>query len=206
MPTPKVSVEELGAMMGMHKNAGPVKAKGRKRREPGEMTGVETKMHSPIVLVIPGEPVSKPRMTQRDKWAQRPCVMKYRAWADKARAIAGSLPPTSRIASLDWVAYFEPAESLSAKKRAALLGKPHRNRPDRDNIDKATLDSLFTNDSGIARGVIQKTWDENARVEITITLEDSSLPDDADMKRMERGSVNSRVPKHGKPLKEDRHV
>ena len=174
---------------------------GGKRHVPGEMNKTEQRYaESPIIIVIPGTPVSKPRMTQSDKWKKRPCVMRYRAWADKARSIVGELPPTDQIASLDWIAYFEPAVSLSAKKRAALIGHPHRNRPDRDNIDKAILDALFVNDSGIARGVIQKLWGESSRVEITITLEDSSLPDMGGVKIItERGSVTSRIPKHGKP-------
>lgn len=31
-----------------------------------------------IEFTVPGNPCPKPRMTRRDKWMQRPCVMKYR--------------------------------------------------------------------------------------------------------------------------------
>jgi len=31
-------------------------------------------------------PVPKPRQTRSDKWKQRPCVMRYRAFADEVRA------------------------------------------------------------------------------------------------------------------------
>lgn len=36
----------------------------------------------------------------------------------------------------------------------------HRAKPDRDNIDKALLDALFNDDSGIASGLIEKRWDD----------------------------------------------
>lgn len=123
-----------------------------------------------IEIVIPGTPIGKPRMTQRDKWATRDCVMRYRSWADKVRAMAGVLPATELIDRLDWVAYFEPPKSWSAKKQAAALGSLHRSKPDRDNIDKAVLDALFKSDSSIARGTIEKLWGEPSRLEIRICV------------------------------------
>ena len=44
---------------------------------------------------IYGEPVPKPRMTQRDKWAKRPCVLRYRMWADMVRATVGQAVPSA---------------------------------------------------------------------------------------------------------------
>lgn len=124
-----------------------------------------------IQFTVPGTPVGAPRMTQRDKWAQRPCVMQYRAWKDSARAAAGLLPPPEKIRSLSWVAYFEPPKSWSQKKRAAAIGKFHRAKPDRDNIDKAVLDALFEHDSAIAAGHISKHWAETSRLEVVIEIE-----------------------------------
>jgi Holliday junction resolvase RusA-like endonuclease len=121
-----------------------------------------------IRFTIQGTPVGKPRMTRRDKWKKRPCVMRYRAWADAARAAAGRLPHPETIASFNWTAYFSPPKSWSQKKRADAIGTPHRGTPDRDNVDKAILDALFPNDSAIADGVISKRWGEPARVEIEI--------------------------------------
>ena len=46
-------------------------------------------------IYIPVTPVSKPRMTQRDKWKKRPCVLRYRAYCDALRKFwqdAPSLP------------------------------------------------------------------------------------------------------------------
>lgn len=36
-------------------------------------------------IILDIEPVAKPRMTKKDKWAKRPCVMKYRAYKDMLR-------------------------------------------------------------------------------------------------------------------------
>jgi Holliday junction resolvase RusA-like endonuclease len=120
-------------------------------------------------ITIPGPPMGKPRMTQRDKWKQRDCVMRYRSWADVARFEAGSVPPAEQVERLDWVAYFEPPPSWSKAKKAEAIGQLHRSKPDRDNIDKAVLDALFKSDSGIAVGTLEKRWGVPARLEITIT-------------------------------------
>lgn len=122
-----------------------------------------------ITFTIHGDPIGAPRMTRRDKWKQRPCVLRYRDWKDKARKAAGALPPTNEIESLSWVAYFSPPVSWSKKKRDAAIGTAHRQKPDRDNIDKAILDALFDEDSGIAKGTIEKRWDIAERLEVTIT-------------------------------------
>lgn len=123
----------------------------------------------PRLIVVPGAAVGKPRMTQRDTWKKRPCVVRYRSWADVARLVAGRLPPATSIERLDWTAYFAPPPSWSKTKRAAALGELHRARPDRDNIDKAVLDALFASDAAIAQGTICKRWGEPPRLEITIT-------------------------------------
>lgn len=123
-----------------------------------------------IRFTVPGNPIGKPRMTQRDKWKKRSCVVAYRNWADRVREIAGVLPPPDRIASVSWVAYFAMPPSWSKKKRAALLGQLHRSKPDRDNIDKALLDVLFTDDSGIAAGSLEKRWSTEPRLEVTIEV------------------------------------
>ena len=125
---------------------------------------------SRITFIIPGTPLGKPRMTRRDKWKKRPSVVRYREWSDAARIAAGPMPEPERIARLDWVAYFEPPQSWSKRERADAIGTLHRSRPDRDNIDKAILDTLFETDSAIACGTIRKVWGEPARIEVTIEV------------------------------------
>jgi Holliday junction resolvase RusA-like endonuclease len=129
-----------------------------------------------IRITIPGPPMGKPRMTQRDKWAKRPCVLRYREWADKARdcaAKAGGLPSPEKIRRITMMAYFSPPKSLPKWRRELMLGALHRVKPDMDNILKC-MDALFTEDSAIPAGAIEKRWDETPRLEITIEVEDGN--------------------------------
>jgi len=130
-----------------------------------------------LKITIPGTPIGKPRMTQRDKWKNRPCVERWFAWKDQAasqlREAGGH--PANVVKSLSWVANFVPPKSWSKKKREAALGQPHRSKPDRDNIDKAVLDSLFPEsaggDSGIPSGHLRKVWAPEASLEVEIVYE-----------------------------------
>ena len=138
-------------------------------------------MHA-IHVTIQGDPIGKPRMTQADKWRRRPCVLEYRRWADKAREelvsvarkfgveIGADNKLPKGIYDVSWIAYIGMAESWPKKKRALLAGKPHFGKPDRDNIDKALLDSLFTDDRGVCTGTLNKFWDDGKgpRLEVTI--------------------------------------
>ena len=135
-----------------------------------------------ISLTIKGDPIGKPRMTQRDKWAKRPAVLAYRAWADKARLELYNacqlhhLPPG--LWEVSWTAYIGMAPSWSKKKRERLTGTFHFGKPDRDNIDKALLDSLFENDAGVSEGTLRKRWDDGRgpRLVVTITALKGEMP------------------------------
>lgn len=128
---------------------------------------------SPRVLkiVVPGRPRGKPRMTQRDKWKQRPCVMAYREWADQVRAAAGQMPPAESVLSLDWTANFTPPPSWPKTKQAAAIGTLHRVKPDASNILKGLEDVLWPeNDSALASGSYEKRWAWDDSLEIRITV------------------------------------
>lgn len=125
-----------------------------------------------IEFTVNAEPVGAPRMTRRDRWAKRPCVIRYFDWKDAVREAAGILPDSNSILRLSWVAYFEMPKSWSKKKRSQLNGKLHRSTPDRDNVDKAVLDALFKNDAGIASGHIEKRWADFSRLDVVIEFEE----------------------------------
>lgn len=115
-------------------------------------------------------PVGKPRMTRRDKWARRPAVLRYRAFADALRScLKGAVPKQAR--SVSWIAYFPMPASWSAKKRAQHAAAPHTAKPDRDNVDKAILDALFDDDAHVSDGVIKKRWDDGGGPRIEICFE-----------------------------------
>lgn len=114
---------------------------------------MKTKIDSRTVeFIIPGDPVGKPRMTRRDKWAQRKCVSRYWAWCDKARQAAFGDPSTKRTldapTSITVVAYFYH------KTRRG----PHLLKPDGDNILKSVCDALFVNDEMIYIKTVEKYW------------------------------------------------
>ncbi|NQT40251.1 MAG: RusA family crossover junction endodeoxyribonuclease [Planctomycetes bacterium] len=124
-----------------------------------------------LEFIVFGAPIGKPRMTQRDKWKKRKCVLQYREWCDRVRRLVdGHVPSPELVEDLNWTAYFEPPISWPKKRRVAAMGQRHRKVPDRDNIDKAVLDCLFKNDSAIATGRIEKWWDWRARLEVQIIL------------------------------------
>jgi len=45
------------------------------------------------------------------------------------------IPPN--VIDVSWDAYLPMPKSWSKKKKSAMAGRPHRQKPDRDNIDKA---------------------------------------------------------------------
>lgn len=135
-------------------------------------------------FTIPGHPIGKPRMTRRDKWARRPCVLEYRAWADSARlALYRALNAANNLGAIDvnhkmrpglyevsWVAYIGMADTWSKKNRLRLENQLHFGKPDRDNIDKALLDSLFGDDRGVCSGRLLKYWDDGQGPRLVVTI------------------------------------
>lgn len=129
-----------------------------------------------INFTVRGDVIAKPRMTQRDKWKKRKCVVDYYAYADKVRAVVLEkgikLPEHKQVVDLSWTAWFEVPSSM-AKIAKTMIGSLHKAKPDRDNIDKAVLDILFPNgDSGVACGTIGKFYGTESRIDISITFDD----------------------------------
>ncbi len=115
--------------------------------------------------VYPVDPCPKPRMTRRDKWSKRPCVMRYRAFCDEVRIRGVKLPDHG--ASIQFV--IPMPKSWSAKKRAAMLGQPHTSTPDLDNYLKALSDAVHQDDSHIWHYAgLSKVWGETGGIIIQI--------------------------------------
>lgn len=121
-----------------------------------------------IHFTIKGEPIGKPRQTRSDVWKKRPCVVRYRSWADSARAQAPKDLPKEPT-SVSIVAYFSLPQSWSQKKRAAMVGKLHQQKPDADNVLKC-IDGLWKQDKGIAICRIEKRYDDGKgpRMEVVV--------------------------------------
>jgi len=108
-------------------------------------------------------PVPKPRMTRSDKWKKRPCVMRYRAFADKCKLLGIDLPESGATI----IFYLPMPKSWSKKKKAQMIGTPHRSRPDISNLIKALEDALYLDDSIIWNyGSLTKLWGNRGCISI----------------------------------------
>lgn len=73
-------------------------------------------------------PCPKPRMTARDKWKQRPPVLRYRAFKDEVRAKGLSVPTSGAH-----VRFILPMpKSWSKKRKTEMNGRAHQQKPDVD--------------------------------------------------------------------------
>ena len=106
-------------------------------------------------------PVAKPRMTQRDKWKQRPVVMKYRAYKDELRQ---ALSYKAIMMEMWLIFVVEMPQSWSKKKKAKMSGQAHQQRPDIDNLVKGFLDALLEEDSAVDEIHAKKVWGEKGSI------------------------------------------
>jgi len=106
-------------------------------------------------------PIPKPRMTQRDVWAKRPCVLRYRAFCDELRlhAKAQGFTLPERFEIRFWMPM---PKSWTETFKAKMLHTPHQQKPDLSNLLKAVEDALLDEDEleQIA-GEIQELIDNN---------------------------------------------
>lgn len=123
------------------------------------------------VWIVPGPAPGKPRMTQRDKWAKRPVVVAYRAWADGVRNIVRTIPPAARTVTISLVARYRVPASWSRIRRIDAIGERKRTKPDPDNIAKAVLDALWSQDAAVGDVTVQRFWAQRDQLEIEIWVE-----------------------------------
>lgn len=91
-------------------------------------------------------PVPKPRETSSDRWRgqpgrppMRPCVARYRAFADQVRALGIQLPESGSS-----VLFVIPMPKSWSKKRQNEMNlKPHQQIPDVKNLLGALEDAVY---------------------------------------------------------------
>ena len=105
-------------------------------------------------------PCPKPRMTQRDRWAKRKCVLQFYAFRDAVR----QFQETHAISwwSFDIEFHVPMPKSWSKKKQALHNGQPHNQRPDLDNYLKAWKDSVYEEDAVVWRIKATKLWTDGS--------------------------------------------
>lgn len=106
------------------------------------------------------KPVPKPRQTRSDVWKKRPCVIRYREFADQLRDNLknNNIDPLVN-GNISCLFILEMPKSWSDKKKKQYEGKPHESKPDIDNLIKSVLDALRQNDSKIHTIIVtKKVW------------------------------------------------
>ena len=120
---------------------------------------------SRIVYKITPQP--KVRMTRSDKWKKRPAVVRYFEYCNRLRELCATLPECGAK-----ITFFLPMpQSWSKKKREEMNGKPHQQKPDKDNLEKALLDAVFDEDCRVWDGRVTKVWGESGQIIITSVLQ-----------------------------------
>lgn len=108
-------------------------------------------------------PIGKPRMTRQDTWKKRKCVVKYWDFKDDIKKEASK----HNIDISDFLVcdfYIPMPKSWSKKKKTLMKGKPHKQKPDVDNICKAVMDALLPEDSHIYKIDCEKYWSDTGKI------------------------------------------
>lgn len=137
-----------------------------------EQTGLSYLPSNPpeSVVILPITPIPKPRMVKSDAWEKRPCVVAYWKWKDKLNVVANEAGLKDLPESGFHVTYHLPMPaSWSKKKRAQMTGRPHKSKPDADNLQKALQDCLCKTDQHIWDFRVTKLWAELGAIEIKIS-------------------------------------
>ena len=113
-------------------------------------------------MLYPITPVPKPRQTRSDKWKKRPCVLRYRAFADEVRAANITLNAHGERVRF----YIPMPASWGKKKKQRMQLTPHQQKPDIDNLLKAFLDAVFTDDSHVYDIQATKLWDYEGAIDV----------------------------------------
>jgi Holliday junction resolvase RusA-like endonuclease len=106
------------------------------------------------------EPVPKPRMTRSSKWKTVQREAAYYAFKDEVRRMQATLPEKGYHV----IFVLKMPKSWSEAKKNKIRHTGCHKIPDKDNLEKALLDSLFKNDSHIWDGRVSKVWGDSGKV------------------------------------------
>jgi len=112
-------------------------------------------------MILEITPQRKPRITYRGKWSKQ--AQAYYEYANALReASRGYVVPDKLFVRF----YLPMPNSWSKKKRVSETGRPHKQRPDIDNLVKAFLDALCSDDKYVYAVRAEKYWSEQGRIEV----------------------------------------
>ena len=96
-----------------------------------------------IRIVLPVTPVAAPRQTQKDKWMTRPETAAYHLYRDQVRLHWRETNFQFPDSGASIIFHLPMPKSWPEKKKREMEGKPHQQKPDKDNLEKGFLDALF---------------------------------------------------------------
>lgn len=106
------------------------------------------------IQILNIDPQPKPRMTRSDKWRKRPVILRYYDYCNMLRKLGAKLP----AAGAKVIFNIPIPKSWSKKKQNEMIGKPHQQRPDLDNMLKALSDAVHGEDCHIWQITVEKYW------------------------------------------------
>lgn len=127
-----------------------------------------------IVFEVPGDPVAKarPRVNRATGavYTPRGTVVFERLVGTIARQYFKA--PLQGPVTVEIKSVIAPPVSWTKKKTAALLWRPHTQKPDADNLQKAVLDALngiaFKDDSQVWSAKTSKIWGAPAKTLVIV--------------------------------------
>ncbi|MBT4088515.1 MAG: RusA family crossover junction endodeoxyribonuclease [Deltaproteobacteria bacterium] len=126
-------------------------------------------------MILNITPVPKPRMVRSDAWKKRKCVLKYWEYKDGLNILANkaSYKIGNTLENVTFVIPVPP--SWSKKRKTAMIGAPHTQKPDLDNLIKAFQDCLCREDSHVHTiNNVRKTWGTTGQIIISPSVDPAS--------------------------------
>lgn len=117
-------------------------------------------------IVIDINPKPAPRMVRSDKWKKRSIVTDYFSWRNAFRLLCNQAGYKVLEPVLDITFIIAMPGSWSEKKRVLMDGKPHQQRPDRDNLLKSVQDAFNVDDGFVWAGRTTKVWGYTGKIMI----------------------------------------
>lgn len=114
-----------------------------------------------IIMKFDVVPMGKPRMNQGDRYPPfRDVVVRWHSYKDAvgwaARKARFALPDSGFL-----LIFFLPMPvSWSKTKKSRFRGRPHQQKPDKDNLEKALFDAMRMEDKAIWDSASVKLWSD----------------------------------------------
>ena len=123
-----------------------------------------------IWITVYTKALGKPRMTQRDKF--KPAAQRYFAYKDEVRRqVKIPLWRLPEPLTFSWRIWLPIPPSVSQAENERRRGTGHRFKPDKDTLDKALMDILFSKDERIVGTRFQeKIWEDFNKPRIEMEL------------------------------------